>query len=153
MNIYLGADHAGYFMKNVVKTFLASDARYTVVDCGADTFDKDDDYPAVMAAVAQRVADDAHGGIDSRGILFGGSGQGEAMVANRTKGVRAVVFYGGPKEIITLSREHNNANVLSIGARFIPEKDIEDIVHLWLDTPFPGAERHVRRIAQIDTLD
>ena len=103
-----------------------------VVDENAD---EDDDYPDFMHIVAKQVAGDpeAH-----RGIIFGGSGQGEAMVANRYKGVRAAVFYGGSDEIILLSRWHNNANVLSIGARFVSEEEAIKVVKLWLETEFPG---------------
>ena len=86
---------------------------------------------------------------DSKGIILGGSGQGEAMAANRVKGVRAAVFYNGPDEIIKLSREHNDANILSLGARFMTEKEIYDILEMWLDEPFGGG-RHQRRIEKLD---
>ena len=85
----------------------------------------------------------------SRGIILGGSGQGEAMAANRIKGVRAAVFYNGPNEIVKLSREHNNANILSLGARFMSEEEIHDIIKLWFDEPFEGG-RHQRRIEKLD---
>ena len=94
-----------------------------------------------------------------RGIVMGGSGQGEAMIANRFKNVRATVYYGGGKSlveendtIIKLSREHNNANVLSIGARFVTEEDAMRAVHEWLEAPFPEDERHVRRIAKFERV-
>ena len=86
---------------------------------------------------------------ESRGIILGGSGQGEAMAANRIKGVRAAVYYGSEREIARLSREHNNANVLSLGARFISEQEIYDIIETWLDEPFEGG-RHQRRIDKLD---
>ena len=86
---------------------------------------------------------------DSKGIILGGSGQGEAMAANRVKGVRAAVFYNGPDEIIKLSREHNDANILSLGARFMTEEEIYDILEMWLDEPFGGG-RHQRRIEKLD---
>ena len=85
----------------------------------------------------------------SRGIILGGSGQGEAMAANRIKGVRAAVYYGSEREIIRLSREHNNANVLSLGARFISDQEIYNIIETWLDEPFDGG-RHQRRIDKLD---
>ena len=87
---------------------------------------------------------------ESRGIILGGSGQGEAIAANRIKGCRAAVFYGGPKEILKLSRQHNDANILSLGARFLTEKDIYKVIDLWLKEPFEGG-RHQRRIDKLDT--
>jgi ribose 5-phosphate isomerase B len=86
---------------------------------------------------------------ESRGIILGGSGQGEAMAANRVKGVRAAVFYNGPDEIVKLSREHNNANILSLGARFMTENEIYDVIEMWLNEPFEGG-RHQRRIEKLD---
>jgi ribose 5-phosphate isomerase B len=87
----------------------------------------------------------------SRGIILGGSGQGEAMAANRIKGCRAAVFYNGPKDIIKLSREHNNANILSLGARFMSQEEIFDIIKLWLEEPFSGG-RHQKRIEKLDSI-
>lgn len=153
MIIYLGADHAGFALKQKVKEFLEREG-YEVADMGAYTSNDGDDYPEFITAAAQAVANDLIKGVDSRGIIFGGSGQGEAMAANRVNGVRAAVFYGpsislragGPLEIIKLSREHNDANILSVGARFVSEHDALDAVKLWLNTPFSNEERHRRRI-------
>ncbi|MCR4323164.1 MAG: RpiB/LacA/LacB family sugar-phosphate isomerase [Candidatus Azambacteria bacterium] len=145
MIIYLGADHAGLALKQKTKEFLAG-AGYEVADMGAYEMNDGDDYPDFVSSVASAVANDLIKGIDSRGIVFGGSGQGEAMAANRIDGVRAAVFYGGSHDIITLSREHNDANMLSIGARFVSEQEALDAVKLWLDTPFSNEERHKRRI-------
>jgi len=86
----------------------------------------------------------------SRGIILGGSGQGEAMAANRVKGIRAAVFYNGPEDIIKLSRQHNNANILSLGARFMSEKEIYKIIEIWFETDFE-AGRHQRRIDKLDS--
>jgi ribose 5-phosphate isomerase B len=143
MNIHLATDHAGYAHKEVLKKYLL-DSGIEVVDHGATTVVEDDDYPDFMTPCAQAVADDTQ----SFGIIFGGSGQGEAMCANRVTGVRAVVYYGGSKDILTLSREHNNANILSIGARFVSPKETIEAVKLWLATPFSAEARHVRRLSK-----
>jgi ribose 5-phosphate isomerase B len=104
-----------------------------------------DDYPDFIFPCAKAVAIDS----ESRGIILGGSGQGEAMAANRIKGARAAVFYNGPTEIVKLSREHNNANILSLGARFMTENEIYDVIEMWLNKPFEGG-RHQRRIEKLD---
>ncbi len=145
MTIYLGADHAGFALKQKTKEFLEG-AGYAIADMGAYENNDGDDYPDFITAAAQAVANDLIKGIDSRAVIFGGSGQGEAMAANRIDGVRAAVYYGGPLEIVKLSREHNNANILSIGARFVSEEESVAAVKLWLETPFSGDDRHVRRI-------
>lgn len=143
--LYLGADHAGFTLKEKIKAFLESQG-HNVTDFGAFHNDGDDDYPDFILPVAKSVANDLINGIESKGIIFGGSGQGEAMAANRVDGVRAAVYYGGPLDIIKLSREHNNSNILSLGAWFIPEKEVIEAVKLWLETPFSNGERHMRRI-------
>lgn len=145
MTVYLGADHAGFALKEEIKNFLRS-LGYQVEDQGAFVFDSTDDYPDFMRLVARRVRAEP----DSRGILFGGSGQGEAIVANRFSGIRAAVFYGGPEEIIHLSRSHNDANLLSIGARFVDTVTARRVVKDWLATDFPAEARHLRRIKKID---
>lgn len=153
--IIIASDHAGFTIKESVRSFL-KEKDYTVVDVGAHEFVGDDDYPTYMAAAALKVAEDI--GSDgkpaqTKAIIFGGSGQGEAIVANRFPGVRAVVWYGGNREILRLSREHNDANILSIGARFVDEQSAREAVELWLSTPFSGDERHVRRNNQIDSIE
>ncbi len=145
--IYLATDHAGFELKEKVKKFLQDDG-YEVKDFGAYEFDKNDDYPDFISKAAEAISKDPQ----SRGIILGGSGQGEAMVANKFKGVRAVVYYGNP-EMIPLTREHNNANVLSLGARFLTEDEAVEAVKLWLDTPFTEEERHIRRIEKISKLE
>jgi len=149
MRIFLGTDHAGYAHKEAVKRALEAEGR-TVTDCGAYHYDEQDDYPDFIApAVAQLIAtDDAQ----ARAIIFGGSGQGEAMVANRYQGARAVVYYGGAPDILTLSRAHNNANVLSLAARFLSEAEAVDAALAWLATPFSKDERHVRRLQKVSQL-
>ena len=144
MIIHLATDHAGLDLKNSIKTYLLNKG-FEVKDHGAHEYDPQDDYPDFIFPCAKAVAKD----IDSRGIILGGSGQGEAMAANRIKGIRAVVFYNGPKEIIKLSREHNNANILSLGARFMTEEDIHNVINIWLKEPF-GGDRHQRRIDKLD---
>ncbi len=145
MNIYLGADHAGFEMKEEIKKMLVA-AGHKAVDKGAHALDLGDDYPQYMRAVAE----DVMWYKGSFGILFGGSGQGEAIVTNRIPGIRTAVYYGGQKEIITLSREHGDANILSLGARFLTIDEAKEAVTLWLNTKFSGDERHIRRLAQID---
>ena len=144
MKIHIATDHAGLDLKNTIKEFLV-DKGHDVTDHGAYEYDALDDYPDFIFPCARAVAGD----LNSRGIILGGSGQGEAMAANRIKGCRAAVFYNGPKEIIKLSREHNDANILSIGARFMLENEIYDIIELWLEEPFAGG-RHQKRIDKLD---
>ena len=144
--VLLGSDHAGFSLKNTVKDFLLAEG-FKVEDQGAFTLDEGDDYPDLIRIVARRVASSPE---DFVGIIFGGSGQGEAIVANRLPGVRAVVYYGGSSEIIKLSRQHNDANILSIGARFVTAEEVLPLIKLWLTTPFSGEDRHERRIKKID---
>ena len=145
MRIFIGSDHAGFELKQKLISFVES-LGYEVIDKGAFAFDEHDDYPDFIVPVAKEVAKDP----SSRGIIIGGSGQGEAIAANRVKGARAAVFYGGPLDIVELSREHNDANILSLGARFVSEGEAETAVQLWLETEFSGDERHARRIKKID---
>lgn len=149
MVIHFGTDHAGFALKEEVLAYVRDTLGYEVVDHGAYALDPTDDYSAYMYMAVRAMAEN---GQDARAILFGGSGQGEAMVANRILGIRATVYYGGQPEIIRLSREHNDANVLSFGARFVSVEETKEMVALWLSTPFTEDERHIRRIAQIDTL-
>jgi ribose 5-phosphate isomerase B len=149
LNIILASDHAGFALKEAIKSHLLKKG-LQVLDVGAHSFDQQDDYPPYMTAAAMKVAEDLTG--QTKAILFGGSGEGEAIVANRFPGVRALVWYGGSKEILKLSREHNDANVLSFGARFVDEKTAKDAVDLWLATSFSGEERHKRRIQEIDNI-
>jgi ribose 5-phosphate isomerase B len=149
MTIYFATDHAGFALKEVILAYVRDSLGYEVVDCGAHEYNADDDYPEFIKKAGDAVS---KGGENARAIIFGGSGQGEAMVANRYSNVRTTVYYGGSREIITLSREHNNANILSIGARFVSEEEAKEVVSLWLNTEFAGDERHVRRIAQIDSI-
>ena len=144
MKIHLATDHAGLELKEKVKLHL-SDLNYEVIDHGAYEYDALDDYPDFIFPCANAVSNDP----ESKGLILGGSGQGEAMAANRVKGVRAAVFYNGPDEIIKLSRQHNNANILSLGARFMSEEEMYKIIELWLSTDFESG-RHQRRIEKLD---
>lgn len=153
--IHIGTDHAGFELKESLKKFLEQKG-YEVEDYGAYEYDEHDDYPDFVFPVAKSVALDT----DSRGIVLGGSGQGEAIAANRIKGVRACLFNGQyqpedgrevPEEI-PLSRQHNDSNVLSLGARFLTEDEAKEAIELWLETDFSGEERHLRRIKKLDQL-
>lgn len=145
MRIHLGTDHAGYELKEYIKGILLEEG-HEVIDHGADQYDKDDDYPDFVIPAAQAVA--MEGG-ESMGIVFGGSGTGEAIAANRVPRVRAAVYYGGDMDIVRLAREHNDANVLSIGARLASQAEAEAAVITFLAMPFSGDERHARRIKKL----
>lgn len=163
--IVLAADHAGFALKEAVKSFLGGPLfaeKYDVLDVGAHELVEGDDYPVYMSAAAMHVAADAKA--VTKAIIFGKSGQGEAIVANRFPGVRAIVWYGpanghaagaanSADDIIRLSREHNNANVLSIGAGFVTEAAACKAVELWLGTAFSEDPRHERRIMEIDSIE
>ncbi|MFA6536146.1 MAG: RpiB/LacA/LacB family sugar-phosphate isomerase [Candidatus Paceibacterota bacterium] len=146
MKIFFGSDHAGFELKQKLIPFVRG-LGYEVIDKGPDNLKSDDDYPDFLAPVAREVMNDKA----SLGIILGGSGQGEAMTANRFVGVRAAVYYGGPLDIIRLSREHNDANVLALGARFMTEEQAKQAVKIWLETPFSRETRHERRIKKIDS--
>lgn len=161
MKIYIGADHAGFNMKEKLKVYLI-DQGHEVDDKGAFSFDQDDDYPDFVFPVAEAVAGEA----ESRGIVVGGSGFGESMCANRVKGIRSLVFYGpmapkeavdisgresdDPYEIVRISRMHNDSNMLSLGMRFITEDQVLETIRIFLATPFSEDERHTRRIQKLD---
>jgi ribose 5-phosphate isomerase B len=145
MKVYLASDHAGVELKEALMAYL-SERGIDTEDLGPKTIEPQDDYPDYMFPLASRVV----GERGSFGIGIGGSGQGEGMAVNRIKGARATVFYGGTTEVLKTSREHNDANVLCLGARFISPEAAKEAVWLWLSTPFSGEERHMRRIAKLD---
>lgn len=147
MKIYIASDHAGFALKSELIPFL-KERRFDVEDCGPKEYVHDDDYPDYISRVAEKIS--RHPNLGNFGIVIGWSGQGEAIVANRFPNVRCAVFYGGPKYVLTLSREHNDANVLSLGAHFLTSDDAKKAVLLWLSTEFSGEERHVRRIKKIE---
>ena len=155
--MYIAADHGGFALKEVLKPFAES-LGHEVEDLGAFVLDADDDYPTFAQAVARKVAEEPE---HARGIVIGASGQGEAFAANRIKGVRAVVYYGEPgrkqkdadgKELdmISSTRVHNDANILSLAGRFLNKEEAKEAVERWLETPFSGAKRHARRHRMVD---
>lgn len=146
MKIFFAGDHAGFELKQKLIEFVRL-LGYEVEDLGPFSYDAGDDYPDYVVPAARAVGNDPE---RSRGVVIGGSGQGEAMCANRIRGVRAAVYYGGSLEVVKKTREHNNANILSLGARFMNEEEAKLAVKLWLETPFSGEDRHVMRLAKID---
>lgn len=150
MRIYLASDHAGFELKEEIKSFL-QELGHEIYDCGALTLEDGDDYPHYMALAAERVQGDSMHD-PAVAVLFGGSGVGEAIVANRFAHVRAVVYAGGPLDMIKVSREHNDTNVLSIGARFVTANEVMQAIELFINTPFSHMERHADRIIQIEEV-
>jgi len=150
--VHIGADHAGFSLKEALVAYLKK-LDYEVVDHGAYLYDEFDDFPDFVAPVGQAVSDRPN---TVKGIVIGGSGQGEAMAANQFPNVRAVVFYGDKmfqgSSIIKLSRQHNDANVLSLGARFLTTSEAKKAVKEWLDTPFSGGYQYIRRIKKVEKI-
>lgn len=146
MKVFFASDHAGFEYKQELIPFV-EELGFETSDAGAHTYNEEDDYPEFISNAAREVAANPD---EVKGIILGGSGQGEAMVANRFKHVRAAVYNTKNTELITLAREHNDANILSIGARFISLEDAKEAVKLFLETPFSDEERHIRRIKQIE---
>jgi ribose 5-phosphate isomerase B len=146
VRVYIGADHAGYELKNHIVSWLKEHG-HEVTDCGPSVYDPEDDYPPFVLRAAQGVVDDQ----GSLGIVIGGSGNGEQIAANKVRGVRAALAWS--EETARLAREHNNANVVSVGARMHSEQEAVRFVEIFLSTPYSGAERHSRRIAQLDTYE
>ena len=148
MRIYIAADHAGFHLKRQLIQYLKV-KEFEVEDCGAYELNEADDYPDFIIPCAQKVSDDP----SSVGIVIGGSGQGEAICANKVKGIRAAIYNGGDAKIIgRLAKEHNNANVLSLGARLISPDDAKKAVTSWLDAEFEGG-RHAKRLDKITKFE
>lgn len=145
MKIYIASDHAGFEHKETLIAYLR-ERGLQVEDVGPLSFDPKDDYPDYILPMAAKVAESP----GDYGVAIGGSGQGEAMVCNRVPGARAAVYYTKMPEILKLSREHNDANILSLGARFLSHDEVKEAVITWLSTAFSQDERHVRRIKKID---
>ncbi len=158
--VFIAADHTGFLLKETLIEYIRDGLSYAVEDMGAFTLEPTDDYPDMVRPCVEKVVATP----DSLGIVIGGSGQGEAMVANRVQGARCALYYGQAQatkaidaegapaldgyDIVRLSREHNNANVLSLAARFITEEDAKEAVRIFLEFTFTGQERHQRRIAK-----
>ncbi len=174
MKIYLATDHAGFEMKEAVKLFLELEkddlrkelekggqviASIDIVDFGAYTYDENDDYPKYISACAGALSADIYTGKKNGfGIVFGGSGEGEAIVAGKYKGIRAGVINSENLELVKLLREHNNANIISFGARFVGEGFVKEAVKTFILTKFDEADqetvtRHERRVEQIEDLE
>ena len=161
MKVFIAADHTGFLLKGALVEYMRDALMYEVEDMGAATLDGDDDYPDYVTPCAMKVVETP----GTLGIVIGGSGQGEAMAANRVHGARCALYYGqahatgaidaagAPSldgyDIVRLSREHNDANVLSLAARFLTEEDAKEAVRIFLESPFTGEERHVRRIKKL----
>lgn len=147
--IHFASDHAGFSLKNELVAYVRDELGYGVVDHGAYTYDADDDYTNFISQAAQAVHEDPE---HTKAIILGGSGQGEAMLANRYSEVRATVYYGHALEIVRLSRVHNDANVLSFGARFVQPEEAKKALALWLATEHSTVEKYNRRIDAAETI-
>lgn len=146
--IYLATDHAGFELKEKIKKFLSQE-EYEVKDFGAHKFDKNDDYPDFISQAADAISKNP----TDKAIILGSSGQGEAIVANKFPNVRATVYYGKSEQIPVLMRQHNDANILSLGAKFLDEQEAIEAVKLFLETAFTNEERHIRRIEKIKKIE
>ncbi|MCL2470832.1 MAG: ribose-5-phosphate isomerase [Propionibacteriaceae bacterium] len=146
MRVHIGTDHAGFDVKAVIVRVLQAKG-YDVVDHGAEDYDSEDDYPSYIIPTAEAVVADP----GSLGIILGGSGNGEAIAANKVRGVRAALIHSN--ETALLAREHNNANVASLGARMHSREQVIDLVLAFLATEFSHDERHTRRIQVISAYE
>ena len=146
VRVYLGSDHAGFELKAAIVAWLG-EAGHEAVDCGPASYDPEDDYPGYVLRAAQGVAE--HPG--SLGIVIGGSGNGEQIAANKVQGIRAALAW--TTETAQLARQHNDANVLSLGARQYSQQDALSFAKTFVATPFPGEPRHARRLAQVSAYE
>lgn len=148
MKVYIASDHAGFELKQHLINYMKGNG-VDVVDKGPFEFHPGDDYPDWISLAAEEVSKDP----EALAIVLGLSGQGEALVANKIKNVRAGVYYGGPIEIPQLLREHNNANVLSLSAKFLQKDQAERAVDVFIETPFSNDERHIRRLNKVAAFE
>jgi ribose 5-phosphate isomerase B len=146
MRIHLGTDHAGLEFNKTLNAHLTA-AGHDVVDHGPTEYDALDDYPSFCINAAHAVVQDQRAGVQALGVVFGGSGNGEQIAANKVEGIRAALVWN--ESTALLARQHNDANVISIGARQHTEEEAIRFVDLFIAEPFSGEERHARRIAQL----
>jgi ribose 5-phosphate isomerase B len=150
MRVHLGSDHAGLELKDHLLTWLV-DQGHEAVDHGPFVYDAQDDYPVFCLRAAEAVAADRAAGTDALGVVIGGSGNGEQIAANKVAGVRSALVWS--EETAVLAREHNDANVVSVGGRMHTVGEMTRFVEVFLATPFSGEERHARRIGQLATYE
>lgn len=146
MQIHIATDHAGLELKEVISAHLTKSGHH-VTDHGAYEYDPQDDYPAFIISAAEAVAQNQQEGIEALGVVFGGSGNGEQIAANKVAGIRAALVWN--ESTALLARQHNNANVISIGARQHSQDEVLHLIDSFINEPFSNEERHVRRIGQI----
>ena len=150
MRVHLGSDHAGLELKEHLLNWLA-DHGFEAVDHGPFVYDALDDYPVICLRAAEAVAADWQDGEECLGVVIGGSGNGEAIAANKVKGVRCALVWS--EETATLAREHNDANVVSVGGRMHTVEDMTRFVEVFLGTAYSGEERHTRRIGMLSDYE
>jgi ribose 5-phosphate isomerase B len=146
MRVFLGADHAAYELKEHLVKVLA-EAGHEPVDCGAHVYDAEDDYPPFCFEVGERVVAEP----GTLGVVLGGSGNGEQIAANKVPGIRAALAWN--RDTAALARQHNDANVIAVGGRQHSADEAAELVLLFLDTPFSGDERHIRRIGLVSDYE
>lgn len=146
MRVYLGSDHAGFELKNHLVEWL-KEAGHEPIDCGPHVYDAQDDYPPFCLRAAERTAADP----EALGVVIGGSGNGEQIAANKVKGVRAVLAWS--EQTAALGREHNNANVISVGGRMHTREEMTKFIEVFLNTPYSNEERHTRRIEMLTAYE
>lgn len=146
MTIYIASDHAGFERKQMLKNYLV-ELGFEVKDLGPDTFDPQDDYPDFALPLAHQVANSPN----DRGILLCGNGQGVCIAANKVQGIRAASAFS--PEMAATTRADDNANILCLPGRFLDDETVKTIVKTWLETPFSGAKRHIRRLRKIEPLN
>lgn len=146
--LYLASDHAGFYLKESLKQYL-KELNVIFEDCGPFRYNETDDYPDFIVPAAKKVASSE----EHRGIVIGGSGQGEAIAANKVKGIRCALVQHYSEQAVKLTRDHNDANMLSLGARFLTIDEAKSAVLVWLQTPFSGEERHCRRLAKLHFIE